>query len=94
MVIYGIFMEYLFFFIILLSDLKYRKIYNHQILALLLSLLAGGSWGGELGFYYSMIVFFIGTLPLVLRFVGGGDIKLISCLSLTINSDYIKKKSI
>lgn len=74
---------------ILLSDLRYRKIYNHQVLVLLLSLLAGGNWAGEIGFYYFIIVLFVGTLPLALRFVGGGDIKLISCFSLTINPDYM-----
>jgi len=82
-------MEYLFYFIILLSDLRYRKIYNHQILVLLLYFISYGYWGDETGVAYSLLFLILGTFPLTLRFVGGGDIKLISCLSLTLYSDFM-----
>lgn len=77
--------------IICYSDFKYRKISNKAILCVFL---LSSSLSIKYGFFIqsikiSFLIFVIGFFLTKIKIIGGGDIKLISTLSLAIHGDVI-----
>jgi prepilin peptidase CpaA len=77
--------EFIFYLSILVSDFKFRKIYNNNVVILLLIFLNNEQWGGYHSLGYSLIIFIIGIILVSFGILGGGDVKLISCLSIALD---------
>jgi prepilin peptidase CpaA len=72
------------------TDIKFRKIYNANVVFLLAFVLISACFYRCMpNWQYALIIFFCGLFLFYIGGIGAGDIKLLSVLSLTIPEAYI-----